>query len=135
MGQWIQIVDRSVYGKTAAACALAGAGLLFFVIFQPLPWRHLPNVFKILLGSWLYLIIAGAIVSSALSSIVKRRGFPSEMFICVAVGVIWKYTAALHFIPFNFSRFLMIYGLAGIVGYCIRRMRSTAAVPAPVACT
>lgn len=125
MKQWMPILDRLIYGKTAVACALTRAVLLFFMILQPLPWRHFPNVIRIISGSWLFLVMSGALVSSALSAVAKRRGVPIDMVACVVVGVVWKFTPVFLFLPFNFGRLLIIYGLAGLLAHCIRRSRSS----------
>jgi hypothetical protein len=125
MKQWMQVLDRLIYGKTAVACVLIGTVLLLFMILQPLPWRHFPDVLRFFSASWLSLLISFAIAGSAISTVARRRGIPADMVACVIVGVIWKFTPVFFFLPFNFGRLLIVYGLAGLVAIGIRRSCSS----------
>jgi len=127
------ILDRLICGKTAVALAVTGTVLLLWIWLQPLPWRHFPDVARIFSASWLYLAISISIAYSAVAVIAKRPGTATDMWTCVIVGVVWAYTPLLAFLPFNFSRLLMIYGLAGVATHCIRRSRSSAPPPIVVA--
>ena len=131
MKQWLHIVDRLLYGKIALACALIGIVLVLFLILQPLPWRYFPDVGRFLSASWLSLLISSAIVYSGMATVAKRRGMPVDLVTCVMVGVIWKFTPAFAFLPFNFSRLLLVYGLSGLVAHAVRKSFSSA--PASVA--
>ena len=127
------ILDRLICGKTAVALAATGSLLLLGIWLQPLPWRHFPNVAKMFSASWLYLALSISIAYSAVAVIARRPGTATDMWTCVIVGAVWAYTSLLSFLPFNFSRLLMIYGLAGVVTHCIRRSRCSAAPPIVVA--
>lgn len=133
MKRLLLVLDRLICGKAAAALALIGALLLLVIWLQPLPWRHFPNVVRIFSASWLYLALSVSIAYSAAAIIAKRQGTATDMWTCLIVGAVWKFTPLLAFLPFNFSRLLIIYGLAGVVAHCIRRSRSSAAPPTVVA--
>ena len=123
------ILDRLICGKTAAVMALIGAVCLLWIWLQPFPSRHFLNVVRLISASWLYLALSLAIAYSAVAVMAKRPGTATDMWTCVIVGTVWAYTPLLAFLPFNFSRLLMIYGLAGVVAHCIRRSRCDAPPP------
>lgn len=133
MKRLLLILDRLIYGKTAVALTLTGTLLLLVIWLQPLPWRHFPNVLRIVSASWLYLAISVSVAYSAAAVIAKRQGTATDMWTCLTVGTLWAFTPVFAFLPFNFSRLLIIYGLAGVVAHCIRRSRSSAAPPIVVA--
>ena len=125
MKQWLHIVDRLIYGKIALACALIGTVLVLFLILQPLPWRYFPDVGRFISASWLSLLISAALAYSGMITVAKRRGVPIDTVTCVMVGVLWQFTTLFAFLPFNFSRLLLVYGLAGMVAHGIRRTFSS----------
>ena len=122
-------VDRLLYGTPALVCALIGTVLLLVTILLPLSWRDFPDVKRIFFRSWLYLAIAVAIVHSALITVARRRELPSEILICLMIGLVWKLLPHFNFL--NFSHYLVVYGLAGVTAHCIRRIRSKPGLEAP----
>jgi len=126
MKRILLILDRLICGKTAVVLAAIGVLLFLWIWLEPLPWRHFPDMARMFSASWLYLAISISIAYSAVAVIAKRPGMATDMWTCVIVGVVWAYTPLLAFLPFNFSRLLMIYGLAGVAVHCIRRSFSSA---------
>ncbi len=133
MKRLLLIFDRLICGKTAAALGFMGGLLLLVVWLRPLPREHFPNVVRMFSASWLYLAISVSIAYSAAAVIAKRQGTATDMWTCLTLGVLWASTPWFAFLPFNFSRLLLIYGLAGVVAHCIRRSRSSAPPPMIVA--
>lgn len=109
--------------RAALMCAFAGLLWAFWLVVEPLDWRHFPNIPRMFLGAWLYLIIMGAVARSAFIAAARRPGTVVEMLVFLGLGLAWRLVPPIQFIPFNFSRFMMVYGLAGLVAHCLRRGR------------
>ena len=113
---------RLIPPRVALVSLVFSAGLLGFYLLQPLAWKEMPNVFKVIARSWLYLLICGAVIRAAIFSVVRGGGLIS-MAAVVILGLTWQYTKASRFIPIDPSRFMVIYGLAGITADLLRVAR------------
>lgn len=96
------------------------SGALCYVVLAPLPWRHFPNILKMFLGSWIYLIIAGALISAGVQSAAASNKPPVTFIVCTVLGALWLFRIIPSFVTFNVGRMLLIYGLSGLAAYCLR---------------
>jgi hypothetical protein len=120
MNKWAIILNQRIRGQAAAICAFLTGALVLFMVFEPLRWRYFPDIPRILQSSWLHLLLSVIIITSGVSSGFRRPGFPIDDFWCLVVGLIWRYTPLLNFIPFDISWFLILFGLTGLCGHWSR---------------
>jgi hypothetical protein len=116
-------VGEALATRAALMCAFTGLAWALWLVVEPLAWRHFPNILKMFLGAWLYLLIMGVVARSGFVAAAKRPGAVVETLFILGSGLVWRHTLSLQFVPFNASRHLMAYGLAGLVAHCLRRGR------------
>jgi hypothetical protein len=124
MKKWFFSISALVRGKPALGLSLASGFAALYYVLAPLPWEHFPSLWKMLMASWIYAGLMTGVIYSAVASASAGRGISQIMSGSLAIGLLWKYTPLLGFLPLNFSRILIVYGLAGL---CVLFLRQGAA--------